>query len=60
MSNANECHCFIRHARTISERAEVVKALEYARSVSDSTGIAMAIASLGECAADARKTKATI
>ena len=55
MSNDNECHCFIRHARTIGERAEVVKALEYARSVSDPTGIALAIASLGKCAADSRK-----
>jgi len=53
--NDTECHCFIRHARTPAEREQIVKGLEYARSVRDATGTMLALAQLGTCAADTRK-----
>lgn len=46
------CFCFIRHARTPAERAQVAKGLDYARSVGDSTGTMLALAQLGPCKAD--------
>lgn len=43
------CHCFIRHAVTAPERAEVAQGLDYARKVGDINGIAISMARLSGC-----------
>lgn len=50
--NLGPCHCFIKHARTPSERSGVTKMLAYSRSVGDSLGIMLCLASLGPCKVD--------
>src|SRR5262245_504515 len=43
------CHCLFRHPNNEDERKQVIKALEYARSVGDSHGITLALTQLGPC-----------
>ena len=40
------CHCFIRHPVTESERKAVADRLEYAREIGDQNGILIALAQL--------------
>ena len=40
------CHCVIRHATTPDERAAAARCLEEARSLGDTNGIIIALASL--------------
>jgi len=41
-----ECHCLIRHAITLDERAIMAHRLEEARMIGDMNGIIIALASL--------------
>ena len=50
------CHCFIRHPVTESERKAVADRLEYAREIGDQNGILIALAQLtGNCPARERR-----
>ncbi len=52
------CHCFIRHAITLDERATAANRLEEARMVGDMNGVIIALASLGsKCPARENKEK---
>lgn len=48
-SGKKECHHIFHHANTPEERKRAVEALEYARSVGDSTGVMVALAALQSC-----------
>jgi len=45
----NECHCFIRHAVTESEKKIAVERLNYSREVGDNVGVMLAMAALAGC-----------
>ena len=49
MKKTSECRCFIRHARTDSERKAIADAMHYARSIGDMRGVQVALMQLGEC-----------
>ena len=52
------CHCFIRHAITLDERATTANRLEEARMIGDMNGIIIALASLSsKCPARESKEK---
>lgn len=52
-----ECHCIILHATTPEMRERVVKALEQARHMGDSTAITLCLAQLGPCPSQTKADK---
>lgn len=43
------CHCLIRHAVTKEDRESAAERLTYFRSIGDSQGVLITVASLGGC-----------